>query len=99
MLPEGGTTVSVDRVVGSVCGPNSTMNAPQALDVLVRLTETPQLDLPLAADGVLRYVWESRFGPMLIEVRGGQVLVNGAVVEPAIGAPSGAGAPQSARTA
>ena len=73
------------------------MNAPQAPDVLVRLTATPQLDLPLAADGVLRYVWESRFGPMLIEVRGGQVLVNGAVVEPALGSASADGAPQPAR--
>jgi hypothetical protein len=31
----------------------------------------------------LRYVWESRYGPMLIEVREGQVRVNGQVVEAA----------------
>jgi hypothetical protein len=37
--------------------------------------------LPLAAEGVLRYVWESRFGPMLIEVRDGRAFVNGQVVE------------------
>jgi hypothetical protein len=34
---------------------------------------------------VQRHVWESRFGTMLIEVRAGQVLVNGSPVEPAEG--------------
>lgn len=58
------------------------MNAPLPPDVLVRLNPTPQLDLPLAAEGVMRHVWESRFGPMLIEVRGNHVFVNGSLVEP-----------------
>ena len=47
-----------------------------------------QLDLPLAAEGVLRYVWESRFGPMLIEVRAGRAYVNGEAVQPAEPAPA-----------
>lgn len=41
----------------------------------------PQPQLPLATEGVLRYVWESKFGPMLIEVIGDEVFVNGEVVE------------------
>ena len=39
--------------------------------------------LPLATEGVLRYVWEGRFGSMLIEVAGDKIFVNGAFVEPA----------------
>ena len=33
--------------------------------------------LPLATEGVQRYVWQSAFGPMLIEVRDGAAFVNG----------------------
>jgi hypothetical protein len=40
-----------------------------------------QVELPLAAEGVLRYVWESRFGPMLIEVKEGRAYVNGQAVQ------------------
>jgi hypothetical protein len=61
------------------------MNAPLRPDLILRQTPSPQLDLPLAADGVRRQVWESRFGPMLIEVRDGEVYVNGSRVEPAAG--------------
>lgn len=46
-------------------------------------TADPQPQLPLATEGVLRYVWESKFGPMLIEVVGDQVFVNGGLVEQA----------------
>lgn len=59
------------------------MNAPLLPEVLVRRSTEPQADLPLAAEGVLRYVWESRFGPMLIEVRNGRAFVNGEAVESA----------------
>ena len=45
--------------------------------------DSPDPELPLAADGVLRYVWHGRFGAMLVEVRDGQVFVNGQRVEPA----------------
>jgi hypothetical protein len=57
------------------------VNAPMLAEVLVRRGPGPQADLPLCADGVLRYVWESRFGPMLIEVEGDRVFVNGARVD------------------
>jgi len=40
-----------------------------------------QTELPLAAEGVLRYVWNNRWGSMLIEVREGRVFVNGGLVE------------------
>ncbi len=60
----------------------SAMNAPLLPEVLRRLDETPQADLPLATEGVLRYVWENRFGQMLIEVADGVVYVNGDRVEP-----------------
>jgi len=59
------------------------MNAPVRPEVFARADPTPQLDLPLAAMGVLHFVWESRFGPMLIEVRDGCAFVNNQRVEPA----------------
>jgi hypothetical protein len=61
------------------------MNAPLRPEVFIRPHPNPQIDLPLASDGVLRYVWESQFGTMLIEVREGQIFVNGSLVEPADG--------------
>ena len=60
------------------------MNAPLIPEVLRRRDETPQADLPLATEGVLRYVWENRFGEMLIEVVDGVVYVNGDRIEPAM---------------
>jgi hypothetical protein len=59
------------------------MNAPLRPDVLGRLAPPPQHELPLTADGVVSQVWQSRFGPMLIEIRHGRVFVNGSPVEPA----------------
>ena len=59
------------------------MNAPLLPEVLVRRGDDQQVELPLAAEGVLRYVWESRFGSMLIEVKGGRSYVNGQAIEPA----------------
>ncbi|NRF71414.1 hypothetical protein HLB44_30955 [Aquincola sp. S2] len=40
-------------------------------------------ELPLATDGVRRYVWHGRFGDMLIEVEGDKAFVNGEPVRPA----------------
>jgi hypothetical protein len=57
------------------------VNAPLLPEVLTRRDATPQTELQLAAEGVLRYVWEGRFGSMLIEVREGRVYVNGSLVE------------------
>lgn len=62
------------------------MNAPVLPEVLLRPSAAAQVELQLASEGVLRYVWESRFGSMLIEVKAGRVYVNGGLVEPAIGA-------------
>lgn len=58
------------------------MNAPLLPEVLRRAVASPQEELPLAAEGVQRYVWESQWGEMLIEVVGDQVLVDGKLVEP-----------------
>lgn len=43
---------------------------------------TTQVALPLATPGVQRWVWEGRYGPMLLEVDGDQVFVNGQRVQP-----------------
>ena len=58
------------------------MNAPLYAVSLLRLGEDKRVSLPLATPGVQRYVWESRFGKILIEVIGEQTFVNGQVVEP-----------------
>jgi hypothetical protein len=59
------------------------MNAPN-LPLLPELQLGPQPadqpNLELASDGVQRYVWNSAFGAMLIEVRDGVAFVNGARV-------------------
>jgi hypothetical protein len=57
------------------------MNAPLLPEVLLGI-DSPAPQLPLAAEGVQRYVWEGRFGAMLIEVKDGVVFVNGQRVEP-----------------
>ena len=53
-----------------------------AIDVVVGQTDDAQPSLPLASDGVRRWVWQSRFGAILIEVVGPDVLINGQRVEP-----------------
>jgi hypothetical protein len=58
-------------------------NALPQPEVLHRREAGPQLELALAAAGVLRYLWEGAFGSMLIEVKGGRAYVNGQLVEPA----------------
>jgi hypothetical protein len=59
------------------------VTAPLLQEVVNRLEPSAQVDLPLAAESVLRYVWEGKFGAMLIEVRDGNMFVNGQRVEPA----------------
>lgn len=59
------------------------MNAPLLAEILSRRGTSPQADLPLASEGVLRYVWEGKFGSMLIEVKDGRAFVNGQAVAPA----------------
>lgn len=62
--------------------PISIMNAPLLPEVLLGAHSADQTALPLAAEGVQRYVWEGAFGPMLIEVRDGAAFVNGQRVRP-----------------
>jgi hypothetical protein len=56
-----------------------TMNAPLLPEVLMGTQPAGQaaLALALASEGVQRFVWQSAFGPMLIEVRDGAAFVNG----------------------
>ncbi len=61
------------------------MNAPLLPEVLLPQEKQAQAALPLAAEGVQRVVWESRFGVILIEVKGGQTFVNSQLVLPAEG--------------
>ena len=57
------------------------MHAPRP-EILLGDHDREQLPLALAADGVLRYVWQSAFGAILIEVREGVAFVNGQAVTP-----------------
>lgn len=57
------------------------MNAPLLPEVLLRPGPSAQVELGLATEGVLRYVWTSKWGEMLIEVVAGEIYVNGGRVE------------------
>ncbi len=59
------------------------MNDSMLPQILLRPDVPEQADLELATDGVLRYVWHSAFGDMLIEVIDGATYVNGERVEAA----------------
>ena len=59
------------------------MNAPNLQlmpEVLLGAQPADQPNLDLASEGVQRYVWQSAYGGVLIEVRDGIVFVNGARV-------------------
>ena len=66
------------------------MNAPLPSEELLKREAwrpaNPQL---LPREGVFRYVWHGRFGPMLIEVSEGRSYVNGQLVEPAAAVANG----------
>jgi hypothetical protein len=53
------------------------MNAAHIPEVLLVPQRPDEPALPLASEGVQRYVWRSAFGPMLIEVCDGAAFVNG----------------------
>lgn len=55
-------------------------NLPLLPEVRIGGQHTSQQDLALASEGVQRYLWNSAFGAMLIEVRDGTAFVNGARV-------------------
>ena len=57
------------------------MAPPVFAEVLLRQPGAPA-ELSLASEGVQRYLWESRFGPILIEVTADGMFVNGGRVEP-----------------
>lgn len=59
------------------------MNTAVFPEIRPNVTATHQSLLPLATEAVLRYLWESQFGPILIEVVDGAIFVNGKAVEPA----------------
>jgi hypothetical protein len=52
-------------------------NLPLLPEVLLGPQPADQPSLELASAGVQRYVWQSAFGAMLIEVRDGVAYVNG----------------------
>lgn len=52
------------------------------IDVVLGRADDAQQTLPLASDGVQRWLWQSRYGAILIEVIGTDVFVNGQLVEP-----------------
>ena len=58
------------------------MNAPTLPDIHLGPADDNEPELPLVAEGVQRYVWESAFGAMLIEIHDGAAFVNGQRVEP-----------------
>lgn len=62
------------------------MNAPLLPEVLLGIDSPQEPQLALASEGVLRYVWQGRFGAMLIEVKDGVAFVNGQRVEPHVAA-------------
>jgi len=57
------------------------VNAPLYPERLLLADPSDQTPLALSTEGIQRYVWESRFGAMLIEVVDGQSFVNGELVE------------------
>ncbi|HZF79970.1 MAG TPA: hypothetical protein VEZ89_09265 [Rubrivivax sp.] len=60
------------------------MNTGVGREVLLRADDTQSV-LPLASAGVQRWVWESKYGAILIEVVDDRVFVNGELVEPHAG--------------
>jgi hypothetical protein len=59
----------------------ASMNTALHPEVLLLRTDDQQRELPLGTEGVRRYVWEGRYGAILIEVIEQQVYVNGRLVE------------------
>jgi hypothetical protein len=55
-------------------------NLPLLPEVTLGPQPTDQASLELASEGVQRYVWNSAYGAMLIEVRDGAAFVNGSRV-------------------
>ena len=58
------------------------MTGPLLPEVMCGGDAAPQAALPLAREGVQRFVWQMAHGQILIEIRDGVAYVNGARVEP-----------------
>ena len=58
------------------------MSGPLLPEVMYGGGAAPQAALPLASEGVQRFVWQMAHGQILIEIRDGVAYVNGARVEP-----------------
>lgn len=69
-------------LVPSRCRRSPVSALPLLPEVLLSPAPPEQRPLELLSEGVLRYVWESAYGPMLIEVRDGHAFVNGSRVLP-----------------
>jgi hypothetical protein len=52
-------------------------NLPLLPEILLGPQPADQPNLDLASEGVQRYVWQSAYGAMLIEVRDGAAYING----------------------
>lgn len=61
------------------------MNAPPLPEILRGAEPADQAAPAFASVGIQRYVWQSAFGPMLIEVRDSAAFVNGERVLPMAG--------------
>lgn len=57
--------------------PMTATTVPLLPEVLLGPQPADQPNLPFASEGVQRYVWNSAYGAMLIEVRDGAAYVNG----------------------
>ena len=76
------------------------MNGPALLERLARSDAAKDTDLQGVVGGALNYVWEGRFGSMLIEVKAGLPYVNGEVVERVVaGKPQPVSEPREAKSA
>jgi len=57
------------------------MTGPLLPEVMCGGDSSPQAGLPLASEGVQRFVWQMAHGQILIEIRDGVAYVNGDHVE------------------
>jgi len=58
------------------------MTGPLLPEVMCGVEAASQTALPLASEGVQRFVWQMAHGQILIEIRDGSAYVNGTRVEP-----------------
>ncbi len=61
------------------------MNAPLPPEILLSPAASPLEEAASSTSSPQCHVWQSRFGTIVIELRGGRIYVNGGLVEPAEG--------------